>query len=263
MDQNTPKLWDTLWENNIPECEDQLSLAKEEKSIRWNRIKQFVLKEFGSFKNLKTIEIGAGAGTYSALMAKEDADVTLLDYSDKALQRSREFFKRNRVEGKFVYENALELPKDYFNKYDLSMSFGLTEHFIDQDRININKVHFQVIRNGGMSFISVPNKYNPPYRILKFICELTGRWGVGMEIPYSRNELRKICHEIGINEINFLGDSLFSSLQFVNPFRILKKFLKVKVSPVNIELIPYEKGSFLDEYFSYALIVVGKKTSQI
>ena len=95
MDENTPKLWDKLWNKNIHEYEDQLSLAKEEKSIRWNRIKQFVLKEFGSFKNLKTIEIGAGAGTYSALMAKEDADVTLLDYSNRALQRSQEFFKRN------------------------------------------------------------------------------------------------------------------------------------------------------------------------
>tara|TARA_Y100001968_G_C18783814_1_gene447946 strand:+ start:156 stop:434 length:279 start_codon:yes stop_codon:yes gene_type:complete len=92
MDENTPKLWDRLWDNNIHDYEDQLSIATEEKSIRWNRIKQFVLKEFGSFKNLKTIEIGAGVGTYSALMAREGADVTLLDYSNKALQRSQEFF---------------------------------------------------------------------------------------------------------------------------------------------------------------------------
>jgi len=259
MDENTPKLWDRVWENNTHDYEDQLSIAKEEKSIRWNRIKQSVLKEFGSFKNLKTIEIGSGVGTYSALMAKEGANVTLLDYSNGALQRSQEFFKRNHVVGTFIYENALELPNDYFNKYDLSMSFGLTEHFSGQDRIKINKNHFQVLKGGGISFISVPNKYNLPYRILKLVCEITGRWSVGIEIPYSRNELRKICHEIGINEIHFLGDSLLSSFQFINPFRIFKKFSNMKDFHSDIESIPFEKGTFLDEYLSYAIILVGKK----
>ena len=65
------------------------------------------------------------------------------------------------------------------------MSFGLTEHFLGADRVNINKAHFQVLREGGISFISVPNKYNPPYIIYKYFSQLLGRWKVGMEIPYS------------------------------------------------------------------------------
>ena len=62
IEKNTPKLWDNLWGIDISEEEDRLALAKEEKSIRWERIENVVLKEFGSFKDLNILEIGAGSG---------------------------------------------------------------------------------------------------------------------------------------------------------------------------------------------------------
>ena len=95
--ENTPKLWDNLWGIEISEEEDLFALAKEEKSIRWERIENVVLKEFGSFKDLNILEIGAGAGTNSVLMAKRGAHIMILDYSEQALQRSQELFKRNRL----------------------------------------------------------------------------------------------------------------------------------------------------------------------
>ena len=260
--ENTPKLWDNLWETDISEEEDRFALAKEEKSIRWERIENVVLKEFGSFKDLNILEIGAGAGTNSVLMAKKGARVTILDYSEQALQRSQELFRRNQLNAEFTFQDALALPNELLNKYDVSMSFGLTEHFLGADRVNINKAHFQVLREGGISFISVPNKYNLPYRISKYFSQLLGRWKVGMEIPYSRRELRNICQEIGVTEISFFGDSLISSMQFVSPIRIIKKLLKIKEPPGNIQSIPKEKGTFLDAYLSYAIVFVGKRTAK-
>ena len=260
--ENTPKLWDNLWETDISEEEDRFALAKEEKSIRWERIENVVLKEFGSFKDLNILEIGAGAGTNSVLMAKRGANITILDYSEQAIQRSQELFKRSQLNAEFTFQDALALPNELLNKYDVSMSFGLTEHFLGADRVNINKAHFQVLREGGISFISVPNKYNPPYRIYKYFSQHTGRWKVGMEIPYSRRELRNICREIGVTEISFFGDSLISSMQFVSPIRIIKKLLKIKEPPGNIQSIPKEKGTFLDAYFSYAIVLVGKRTAK-
>jgi hypothetical protein len=82
------------------------------------------------------------------------------------------------------------------------MSFGLAEHFRGTKRIKINKAHFDVLRKGGIAFISVPNKHNPPYRISKFVAEHTGRCTVGEEYPYSRKELRNICEQIGITKPN-------------------------------------------------------------
>jgi 2-polyprenyl-3-methyl-5-hydroxy-6-metoxy-1,4-benzoquinol methylase len=258
MKRNTPQLWDQVWESPTTTEEDIFKLVKEENCIRWQRIERIVLKEFGSFNNLKVIEIGAGVGTNAALAAKRGAKVTILDYSETALKRAREFFERNGLSAEFVKQDALSLPADLLGKYDISMSFGLTEHFEGTERININKAHFDILRKGGLAFISVPNKYNLPYRVFKFVAERTGRWNVGEEYPYSRKELRNICQQIGITEYSFLGDSLFWSFNFINPFNVIRKMGKLK-NNLNISRIRKEKGTFLDQYLSYALVLYGKK----
>jgi 2-polyprenyl-3-methyl-5-hydroxy-6-metoxy-1,4-benzoquinol methylase len=94
---------------------------------------------------------------------------------------------------KFLKHDALVLPVDLLGKYDISMSFGLAEHFRGVERTKIIKSHFDVLKKGGMAFISVPNRYNPPYRLSKFFAEHVNRWRVGAEIPYSRKELGDIC----------------------------------------------------------------------
>jgi len=266
MEKNSPQLWDKSWKKDIASVkEDIFTLAKEENSMRWQRIEKIVLEEFGSFNNLKIIEIGAGIGTYAALMAKREAKVTILDYSEGALKRAREFFKRNKLSAdKFIKANALSLPPNLLDKYDISMSFGLTEHFSGTERVKINKTHLDVLKKGGITFISVPNKYNPFYRIFKFVTERIGLWEAGEEYPYSRKEFRNICQQIGITDYSFFGESIFSSFKFINPFRItrklLKRYLNIRLKrDLDISHIKKEKGTFLDEYLSYSLILYGKK----
>jgi 2-polyprenyl-3-methyl-5-hydroxy-6-metoxy-1,4-benzoquinol methylase len=258
MKKNTNQLWDNLWEKNTSAKEDIFNLAKEENCIRWIRLEKIVLDNFGSFKDLKVIEIGAGAGTNAALMAKKGAKVTVLDYSDNALKASCMFFDRNGLSAEFIKLNALSLPLELLNKYDISMSFGLSEHFIGLDRININKAHFDVLKKGGLAFISVPNKNNPPYRIFKFIAEHIGQWNVGEEYPYTRKEFTEICKQVGVSDYSFFGDSLWRSLNFISPIKIFRKIFKIK-NKLNINTIKKEKGTPLDEYLSYAIVLCGKK----
>jgi len=259
MKENKPQLWNEIW--NAPSSieEDIFNLTKAENCIRWQRIEKIILREFESFNNLKVVEIGSGIGTYAALMAKREAEVTLFDYSENALKRAREFFKRIGLTAKFIKQDALSLSADFLDQYDVSMSFGLAEHFRGTKRIKINKAHFDVLRKGGIAFISVPNKHNPPYRIFKFVAEHTGRWTVGEEYPYSRKELGNICGQIGITRYSFLGESLFASFDFITraPRAIIRKLFKLK-SNVGISR-KKERGTFLDEYLSYALVVYGKK----
>lgn len=249
MEKNTPQLWDKAHRSASIE-EDVSTLKREENSIRWRRIEKIVLQRFGGFKDLRVIEIGAGVGTYSALMAKSGARVKVLDFSDKALERAREFFKRNNLSAEFVKEDALKLPTNMLGKYDVSMSFGLAEHFRDKDRTKIVKAHFDLLKKGGIAFISVPNKYNPLYRAYKLFAESTGRWDVGEEYPYSRGELRRICKRLGTAEASFIGGYLFH----FNPLKPLIKRIKSSKA-VN----KAERGTFLDQYLSYALVLVGKK----
>lgn len=256
MKNNTPQLWDEVWKETSPE-EDILTLAKEESGIRWQRIQRIVLSKFGSFEDVQVIEIGAGTGTNACLMAKRGAKVTILDYSRKAIQRARIFFERNDLKAEFLLEDALSLPKVLMAKYDISMSFGLTEHFKGDDRIKINKAHFDLLRKGGITFISVPNRLNLPYRLYKFVAEHTGKWKVGEEYPYSRKELRNLCQELGIKEYSFCADSLISSCNLINPLRKIR-FRKRHIDLDNMNLRK-EKGTSLDQYLSYALVLCGVK----
>ena len=258
MASNTPQLWDKLWINPISIEEDLFKLAQEEHTIRWQRMEHIILREFRTFEGLRVIEIGAGAGTNAALMAKRGAQVTILDYSDAALKRAQEFFTRNGLTATMLCQNALALPPEILGQFDIAMSFGLTEHFRGDARVKINKAHFDLVRPGGLVFISVPNQFNPPYRIFKFTAELVGAWHVGEEYPYSRGELRHICKQIGIRDYGFFGDNFFWSLNFVSPLKIIRKIFKIKPN-LSIARLKKEKGTWLDQFFAYALILYGKK----
>lgn len=257
--KNTPELWNSGWANRkVSVEEDAYNLLKEENSIRFQRIEKKIAERFKSLKGLKAIEIGAGAGTNAALLAKRGLDITILDYSESALSRSREMFARNNLKAEFIYKNALNLSSDLLGKFDVSMSFGLSEHFTGEQRVQINKSHFDLLKKGGVAFISVPNSLNIPYRIHKLISEALGWWTVGEEYPFTRGELRDICHKIGVERYSFLGDSLWASLDFISPSRLVRKIFRIRPE-LFLGAIKPEKGSLLDEYLSYALVLCAFK----
>ncbi|MFH1802100.1 MAG: class I SAM-dependent methyltransferase [archaeon] len=251
MRKNTPELWDSLWKKTSKE-QDIFNLTREENSIRWQRIEKRILSKFKGFKNLRVIEIGAGGGTNALLFAKKGSKVTILDYSKKAIKRSKEFFKRNNCDARFILADALDLPEKLNGKYDVALSFGLAEHFEGKNRIKIVKSHFDLINKGGIALISVPNKYNIPYRIHKFVAESINLWKFGEEYPFSRREFEAIAQKIDVRKKEFIGDSLFTSFRLINPFLVLKKFFNLK------SRIRKEKGTPLDSYLSYSLVFVGE-----
>lgn len=238
--------------------EDAYNLLKEERSVRFQRIEKIIAERFKSLSGLKAIEIGAGAGTNAALLAKRGLDITILDYSESALSRSREMFARNALKAEFVHEDALNLSAGLLGKFDVSMSFGLSEHFTGERRLQINKSHFDLLKKGGVAFISVPNSLNLPYRIHKFASEALGWWTVGEEYPFTRGELKDICRKIGVEKYLFLGDSLWSSLYFISPARLMRKIFKTGQN-FSCDAIRTEKGTSMDEYLSYALVLCAFK----
>lgn len=255
MEQNTPELWDKLWKKDVDSRYDLFALAKEECGIRWQRMERIVLQEFGSWKRLRVLELGAGAGTNAALMARCGAEVTVLDFSEAALERSKEFFERHHLHLKTVCCNVLDLPKEFLGSFDIAMSFGLTEHFRGLERFLVNKAHVDVLKSGGLMFISVPNKYNPPYRIL---AECLGVWKVGEEYPYSRQEFKEMCQKMGVSDFSFFGDSVFSSFHFLSPWKVVRKIFRLKDS-LDPSALKKEHGTALDQYLAYALVLTGKR----
>ena len=257
--KNTPELWNDGWINRkVSIEEDTYNLLKEERSIRFQRIEKIISTRFGDFNGLRVIEIGAGAGTNAALLAKKRAKITILDYSQNALSRSKELFSRNNLQAEFICEDVLALPGDLHGKFDIAMSFGLAEHFKGEERVLINKSHFDLLKKSGVAIISVPNSANIPYLIHKLMAEALGWWTVGEEFPYTRKEFRHICQKINIKNYTFLGDSFWASFELINPAKLIRKLFKIKPN-FNYQKIRLEEGTLIDEYLSYALVLCAFK----
>lgn len=260
LSPNSASLWNNYWKQVlVTRQSDSWYLLTEAHSIRWQRMRQIIDRELGGIKGRQVIELGAGVGTFSALMTKYKAKATVVDYSDEALKKARHFFKHNNLRAKFVKADVLDLPTEFKGQFNISISVGLTEHFKGKKRLKINRAHFEVLKPGGLALILVPNAWNLPYRIFKFIFERTGRWEFGEEYPYSRVELRTICCELGIKRYGFFGERLWNSLRFVNPFQMsrkLNRLVKRRSPPVYKKLpmkLKNETGTWLDSVFGFSL----------
>lgn len=293
IQKNTAELWDSVWDKPTTVEKDIYTVAKEERLIRWQRMEAMMLERFGSLEGLSAIEIGAGRGTNAALMAQRGAKVTVLDYSDAALERAQRLFDALDLQVELVNDDALDLPESLRNRFDVSMSFGLAEHFLDARRSGILEAHFDVLNDKGLTFISVPNSRNPPYRLYKWITERTGAWGVGEEYPFTREELENYCAELGIEEYGFFGDSLWRSKRFLNPIKWVPRHKKRTATPSrasptlkpDAERAPAseavngqssrrpgkryhrrlprrESGTSLDARYGYALVLWGQSKNQ-
>ncbi len=257
MEKNTPQLWDEVWEEAGSAPDADLVLTGERRGVRWRRIEAAIRRRLGQPAALKVIEIGAGTGVGAALLTTQGASATVLDYSQAALKRSRRFFESVSLRGEFVCADALDIPADLRESFDVSLSFGLAEHFTGDSRTQIIATHLELLRPGGLAIISVPNRHNLPYRFFRFVAERTGRWRVGEEYPFSRGELRRICREIGVDDVAFLGDSLLESARFLIPTRVKLWWERLR-HRVGIPAVGVP-GTLLDAYLSYSLVLVAAK----
>lgn len=190
--RNNKQIWDEIWKKaKIDAYEDKFMIQRETHSLRWKKIEKGVLSKYRSFKGLDVIEIGAGRGENSLLMSLRGADVTLLDYSESALEKAKLLFSNFNCRAQFIKADAFNMPHNLLNKFDISMSFGLAEHFNYPQRQQIINSHYILLKRGGVSFISVPNAFCFPYRLAQMALRMFHKCQL-LEIPFTHSELRKI-----------------------------------------------------------------------
>jgi SAM-dependent methyltransferase len=189
-----PADWDAQWQQE-PEALD--APDEEERTPRWKAQERLVTAQLGGFEGLKVIEVGAGRGTNGVLYGKRGAKVTLLDLSDTALAQAAALFAAHGVEVELVKGDVFGPPANLVGAFDVSMSFGLCEHFLGARRIGVIRGHLDLLRSGGIAMLGVPNRWSPVYRAWKGVLERRGSWPLGTEVPFTVAELNDLSRRAG------------------------------------------------------------------
>lgn len=186
--------WEGLWRRSPL---DGHALAAEAATPRWRAQERLVRERFGSFSGLEVIEVGAGRGVNALLYAQRGARVTLLDLSELPLEQARQLFSAQGVEAAFVTGDVFDLPAGLRDRFDVSMSFGLCEHFLGDRRRAVIGAHLEAARPGGVAMIGVPNRFAPVYRLWKGVLMRRGTWPLGTEVPFSAAEVARLARACG------------------------------------------------------------------
>lgn len=237
--------WDKHWtEKKIDKAE-----VEGERCFSEAKLIPVLKREFGTLDGLKSIEIGSGMGTDSLIMAAYGADVTLVDYSHAALGKAQALFDLYGFKAKMVKADVLSLDGSLKGKFDVAMSYGLAEHFEGAECTDIFKAHLDLVRNGGVIIVSVPNCLCPSYRVVK----VAKRWD---EVPFTKGQLRHICEELNVEILSLFGAGLASFHdQIANTILESTFGWKVRIRLPNVP-------SFVDNLWGYALVLIGRKKPQ-
>ena len=105
---------------------------------------------------IKTLEIGCGGARVSVYLAKKGMQVTCTDNAREALRLAEANFKKENAKNYTLVEDDLLHSKLIPESYDVVMSFGLLEHFLDLDELFTAMSRF--IRPGGIHIHDIITK---------------------------------------------------------------------------------------------------------
>ncbi len=201
---------DGVWES-----ESYLSRAIMDRRIRvctgflsWQHIVRIILEKKIPVNCLKIAEVGCGTGTLSLTFGLMGASVTLIDFNQTVLEKAKKIYDLYNCVAEFVKADCLELPTyNLREKFDLVISSGLAEHFIDGDRDRCLRYHKYLLNLNGFACIGVPNALSPFYQFVRKFKKLTGTWEIDIEIPYTPGELRVRAERIGFMEVYVIGNA--------------------------------------------------------
>lgn len=186
--------WDAQW-RTAPQ--DLHAPDEERRTPRWLAQESIVKERFGGFEGLRAIEIGAGRGINALLYAQSGATVTLVDLSETALQQADELFRAHGVTAELLQVDLFAPPEGLLGAFDVSMSFGLCEHFLGERRLAVVRAHLDVLRSGGVAMLGVPNRHGVVYQLWMKTLKARGSWELGTEVPFSAAELTTLVRAAG------------------------------------------------------------------
>jgi SAM-dependent methyltransferase len=219
MTDTTRQVWDTYWQDY--ESSNYINFTPEVVSI---------VQAHLDLAQSRVLEIGVGTGGNSSLLAKQGAQVAVLDFSEQALIRAQRTAQHSNVRFFSVLADALRLP--YVSGcFDLVFHQGFLEHFRDPG--SLVQEQRRVLREDGYLLVDVPQRYNlyTPYK--HYLIE-QGRWPYGgWEREFSFTELCKLLKANGFCIIDAYGRGYFP-----RPFEMLHNLPRAEIKLFRRRIIP-------------------------
>jgi 2-polyprenyl-3-methyl-5-hydroxy-6-metoxy-1,4-benzoquinol methylase len=151
--------WEAQWQR-LGDADDELDAERH--GLRWRVQRDLIEQRYGDIKGLDVIEVGAGRSTNALLYALAGATATVIDISPKALELSRERFAEHGLAVHTIEADVFDLPDELRSSFDVSMSFGLCEHFLGERRSGVVAAPLELLRPRGGALINVPRRSTAP-----------------------------------------------------------------------------------------------------
>ncbi len=199
--ENEKGYWNRHWENKI-DYYNKHGTPFEIRNKWWENLYDemysYYKKEVSGFKNKEICELGAGSGYTTLLMAKEGANVTLVDFAPKSVNYAKKIMNyldipQNRVS--FIEGNIFS--RDLTDKkFDVVWNCGVVEHYKWKKAKKLVKNMSFYTKEEGKVLITLPNLLSP-FLIYKMLKE-----GKGSEIFFSHRLLKKLMIESGLINVS-------------------------------------------------------------
>jgi len=162
------------------------------------------------------LEVGAGSGRDSAVLARAGATVVVLDYVPSSLETARKVARSAGCEVLPVCGDATMMPLRS-ECLDVVFHQGLMEHF--RDPRPLLEENRRVLKEGGYLLVDVPQKFHI-YTIVKHVLIVLGRWFAGWETEYTIGQLERLIEKSGFRILRSYGDWMvpgffYRSLRYV------------------------------------------------
>jgi len=211
----------------------------------------------------RILEVGAGSGRDSIELARQGAQVTVIDYVPSSLTVVAKNAAKAGVHIELVCGDGTRMPFPD-DTFDVVFHQGLMEHFRDPKPLLTD--NRRVLRPGGHVVIDVPQRWHI-YTVGKKVMISMNRWFAGWETEYSIRELRTLVERQGFEVTATFGDWMVPGF-FYRAFRYTLRPLGL-VLPLHPKVFILDRlGNNWRQWFrktslapwTFAMIgVVGKK----
>jgi 2-polyprenyl-3-methyl-5-hydroxy-6-metoxy-1,4-benzoquinol methylase len=187
--------WNLYW-NKIEKHQKVFFIGSK---LMWRNYKR-LLKDVELPKNPKILELGCGSGILSLWLVKHyGGEVTLVDYSKKSLEFTKELYKNNNINVETMNVNILHLKLR--REFDLVHSQGLIEHFKGTTQDIVIKKHQEFLKKNGIVLITAPRP-SFVYKIRRRAVELFMEWPFGYEKPINTVDGIKLLKKNGLKPLH-------------------------------------------------------------